>query len=76
MLGYLPIYPLETLLSDDVNRGLALVFDDGMLSVFSHALPVIKDYNIPAHLFLTTCIGGDNNWPTMPKEAPKFKIMN
>ena len=73
----LPICSLETLLQDDCARGIALTFDDGMLSVFTHALPIIKDFKIPAHLFLTTgCIGGDNYWPSQPKDSPKFQMMN
>ncbi len=73
----IPICSLDTLLQDNVKRGIALTFDDGMLSVFDHALPIIKDFNIPAHLFLTTStVGGRNNWPTMPKSAPAFEMMN
>jgi peptidoglycan/xylan/chitin deacetylase (PgdA/CDA1 family) len=73
----MPICSLDTLLQDNVSRGIALTFDDGMLSVFSHALPIIKDFNIPAHLFLTTgTIGGKNNWPGLPEGAPKFVMMN
>jgi peptidoglycan/xylan/chitin deacetylase (PgdA/CDA1 family) len=72
----LPICSLETLLQNNCTRGIALTFDDGMLSVFTHALPIIKDFKIPAHLFLTTgCIGGENYWPSLPIGVPKFKMM-
>lgn len=73
----LPICTLKTLLQDNCERGITLTFDDGMLSVFTHALPIIKDFKIPAHLFLTTgCIGGDNYWPSQPSGVPKFKMMS
>lgn len=73
----LPICSMETLLQDECSKGIALTFDDGMLSVFTDALPIIKDFDIPAHLFLTTgCIGGDNYWPSLPSGVPKFKMMN
>lgn len=73
----MPIYSLETLLQNNISRGVAITFDDGMLSVFSHALPIIKDFNIPAHLFLTTgTIGGKNIWPSTPEGSPEFKMMN
>ncbi len=72
----MPIYSLDTLLQDNVSRGIALTFDDGMSSVFTHALPIIKDFNIPAHLFLTTgTVGGKNNWPSSFAGIPKFKMM-
>jgi len=75
--SHIPICSLETLLDNKVTQGIALTFDDGMLSVFTHAMPIIRDFKIPAHLFLTTgCIGGDNYWPSQPKSAPKFQMMN
>ena len=74
---HIPIYSLETLLNNNVSQGIALTFDDGMLSVFTHAMPIIRDFKIPAHLFLTTgCVGGDNYWPSQPKGAPKFQMMS
>ena len=44
---------LEELLRTGAQRAVALAFDDGMQSVFRNALPVLKDFAVPAHLFLT-----------------------
>lgn len=73
----LPICSLGTLLKDECKKGIAITFDDGMASVFTHALPIIKDFNIPAHLYLTTgCVGGDNYWPSLPSGVPKFQMLS
>jgi len=55
----LPILELDKLLRPDTRRGVALTFDDGYQSVFTSALPVLRDYGAPAHLFLSTGLLGD-----------------
>jgi peptidoglycan/xylan/chitin deacetylase (PgdA/CDA1 family) len=50
----LPIVGLDTLLATETRRGVALTFDDGMRSVFDVALPILRRYRVPAHLFLCT----------------------
>ncbi|GMQ88807.1 MAG: hypothetical protein BMS9Abin09_0245 [Gammaproteobacteria bacterium] len=73
----LPVCDLGTLLSDETRRGITLTFDDGMRSLFTSALPVIRDHAVPAHLFLTTgAVGGNNRWPTQPASAPCFDMLN
>jgi len=73
----LPVCSLDTLLEGKTEHGVALTFDDGMQSVFRHALPVIRDHRVPAHVFLTTgAVGGDNQWPTQPNDAPCYKMLN
>jgi peptidoglycan/xylan/chitin deacetylase (PgdA/CDA1 family) len=73
----LPVCDLDTLLAPATRRGVALSFDDGMRSVFTHALPVLRDHAVPAHLFLTTgAVGGSNRWPTQPARAPAFDMLN
>lgn len=75
--SHIPICSLQTLLNENVSHGIALTFDDGMHSVFTHAMPIIKDFKIPAHLFLTAGhVGKDNNWPSQPMAAAKFKMMD
>ncbi len=60
----IPVYSLDTLLKTDTASGVAITFDDGMRSVYDNALPVIRDYDIPAHLFLTTkAIEDQRPWP-------------
>ncbi|AGS39777.1 polysaccharide deacetylase family protein [Cycloclasticus zancles] len=73
----MPIVTLDNLLDENCSKGVAITFDDGMASVFTEALPVLKDFSVPAHLFLTTSVvGGDNYWQTQPKNAPKFQMMD
>ena len=73
----LPVCDLDTLLAPGMFRGVAISFDDGMRSVFTHALPVLRDYAVPAHLFLTTgTVGGNNRWSTQPAQAPSFDMLN
>lgn len=73
----LPVCDLDTLLSNDNQRGIALTFDDGMRSVFKQALPVIRAHAIPAHLFLATAaVGRDNRWPGQPARAPRLEMLD
>ena len=73
----LPVCDLDTLLAPTTNRGVAFTFDDGMRSVFTHALPILRDHAAPAHLFLTTgAVGGNNRWSTQPAKAPCFDMLN
>ena len=72
----LPVLDLGTLLEPSTQHGVALTFDDGMRSVFTHALPVLRDYAAPAHLFLTTgMVGGQVCWKTRPGDAPTFEML-
>lgn len=73
----MPVCDLETLLAPDTQRGIALTFDDGMRSVFTQALPVLRDFKAPAHLFLTTgAVGGTNRWASQPAYAPSFDMLS
>lgn len=53
-----PVLDLDGLMG--ARRGIALTFDDGMRSVHDHALPVLRDYGFPAHLFLATGLVGSH----------------
>ena len=73
----IPIVSLDELLKKETKKGIALTFDDGMKSLFTKALPVLRDYNAVAHLYLTTgVVGKDNMWPTQPKHAPRYDILS
>jgi peptidoglycan/xylan/chitin deacetylase (PgdA/CDA1 family) len=73
----LPVCDLDTLLLPEAKEGIALTFDDGLRSVFTAALPILRDHAAPAHLFLTTgAVGGDNRWPSQPARAPRFPMMS
>ncbi|VAW92792.1 hypothetical protein MNBD_GAMMA23-360 [hydrothermal vent metagenome] len=71
-----PILSLDELLLDETKAGITFTFDDGMKTVFTEALPILQDFNVPAHLYLTTgAVGKDNRWPTQPASAPGFEML-
>lgn len=72
----LPVLDLDTLLRPDTACGVALTFDDGMRTVFTEALPILRVHSVPAHLFLTTgVVGATNRWPSQPAGAPLFDML-
>jgi len=73
----IPVRNLDALLQNDTRQGVALNFDDGMKSVFKNALPIIKDYAIPAHLYLTTgVVSKDGQTLSRPDFAPAFDMLS
>ncbi len=73
----LPILDLPTLLQAETRHGIALTFDDGMRSLYTHGLPVLRRHNAPAHLYLATAsVGRSNRWPGQPEAAPDFDMLN
>ena len=82
LLAYLekkaiPICDLDTLLANDAKNGIAITFDDGMKSVYETALPILREYQAPAHVFLATgVIGGGCEWPQQPATTPSFEMLN
>lgn len=73
----LPVCDLDTLLNPGTARGVALTFDDGFESVFSGALPVLQDFGVRAHLFLTTSVvGATNRWRGQASSIPRFKMLS
>jgi len=47
---------------DPAQRYCVVTFDDGWLDNYTHALPVLKDYDVPATVFLPTSFVGTNEW--------------
>jgi peptidoglycan/xylan/chitin deacetylase (PgdA/CDA1 family) len=72
----IPVLDLDTLLRAETEIGVAVTFDDGIRSVFTAALPILRSHSAPAHLFLTTgVIGTTNRWPSQPASAPLFEML-
>lgn len=70
-----PVMELDQLISS--QAGVALTFDDGMRSIRTAALPILRDLQFPAHLFLTTgAVGSTNQWPTQPADAPCMPMLD
>jgi peptidoglycan/xylan/chitin deacetylase (PgdA/CDA1 family) len=68
---------LDELLGAECDNAVTLTFDDGMRSVFENALPVLREAQVPAHLYLTTdYVGRDNRWPTQPAKGPRMQLMD
>lgn len=68
---------LATVLDPDTQHAVALTFDDGMRSVLQHALPVLRDHGVPAHVFVATrAIDGDGGWPQGGNGMPDYEMLN
>jgi peptidoglycan/xylan/chitin deacetylase (PgdA/CDA1 family) len=49
---------------------VSIVFDDGFLSVYEHALPLLQRHGFPATVFLVTdYCGKTNTWPSQPRNV-------
>jgi peptidoglycan/xylan/chitin deacetylase (PgdA/CDA1 family) len=72
------IVPLRDILDSPAEaRQIALTFDDGMRSLHEHALPVLRDEEVPATVFLTSdYVGRNNRWPSLPEHAPTMQMLN
>lgn len=73
----IPVLDLDTLLAPGTRKGVAITFDDGMRSVYRNALPVLRDHNMPAHLFLTTdAVNSATPWPRDAADGHTFEMLN
>src|SRR5438128_285874 len=73
----LPVLGLDELIGDRRSHGVALTFDDGISTVFTHAMPVLRERKLPAHVFvIANRVGGDNRWSGQPANAMPFKLMD
>jgi peptidoglycan/xylan/chitin deacetylase (PgdA/CDA1 family) len=73
----IPVVDLNTLLSTEGEPGVVLTFDDGMQSVFSNALPIMKKHGVTAHVFITTkAVGTDRLWPDKAGGPLSFNMLS
>jgi len=56
------------------DHGVTITFDDGMRSVYEHALPVLREHGFAAHLFLVTGRVG-RDWPSRLAKDGKFEMV-
>lgn len=62
-LGYRFVAPSEIARTGGAANELAITFDDGMTSVYSHAAPILKDYGLPYAFFpVTDWADGKVDW--------------
>jgi peptidoglycan/xylan/chitin deacetylase (PgdA/CDA1 family) len=53
----------DYLTRNKIEKSIAITFDDGYESVFQHAWPILKKYNIPATVFINPAFMGQfNTW--------------
>ncbi len=80
--GYtsLPLRELVSLLKEGSNlpnKPVVLTFDDGFKNFYSHAFPVLSEYNFCATVFLVTDFcGGHNDWNGNPPELPRSELLS
>ena len=73
----LPVVDLDELIANPHSDGVTLTFDDGISTVFTTAMPILKERKLPAHVFvITKWVGGDNRWPGQPANAAPFDLMD
>lgn len=71
----IPVLDLDELLGG--KEGVALTFDDGISTVFTDAMPILRERKVPAHVFvITRWVGGDNRWPGQPADATPLDLMD
>ena len=71
------IVGLHQLLDENIKRAVTITFDDGFKSVHTNALPILRDFDAPAHLFLTTGpIGNPDYWPNENGIETNFQMLD
>lgn len=71
------VLPLPALLAENEGPAVALTFDDGFADLFEAGLPVLREFAVPAHLFLTTGrVGLDTGWPSQPPQAARAPMLS
>ncbi len=59
------------------SDALLLTFDDGLLSVYTDAFPIMQELGVPGTLFLVSdAMGRDNRFPGQPDWVPTLPIMS
>lgn len=73
----IPVLDLDSVLAPETRRGVALTFDDGMRSVYTAALPVLREHGAPAHLFLATAaVNSTTPWPRDAVDGHTFEMLD
>ncbi len=73
----IPVCDIVTLLKPETKCGVTLTFDDGMRSVIKNALPILQEYGVNAHVFITTgCVNSNKKWPEQGQGIPGFEMLD
>jgi peptidoglycan/xylan/chitin deacetylase (PgdA/CDA1 family) len=80
--GYsvVPLSQLVTRLRSGDSPGghtAVITFDDGLLSVYTTAFPILARYRFPATVFIVSgYCGKSNDWPSQPAAAPRHTLVS
>jgi peptidoglycan/xylan/chitin deacetylase (PgdA/CDA1 family) len=55
----------------NIQKYCVITFDDGYLSLYKYALPLLKQYGFAATLYLSTAAVGENDFEKLPSLNPK-----
>src|SRR5579864_7438246 len=59
------------------DRAAVVTFDDGFLTVYTTAFPILAQFRFPATVFLVAgYCGGQNDWPGQPGAAPRRPLLS
>jgi peptidoglycan/xylan/chitin deacetylase (PgdA/CDA1 family) len=59
------------------SRSAVITFDDGFANLYDVALPILKEFQFPATVFLVTEFCGKNNqWYGQPASIPALELLN
>lgn len=76
-LKNIPLLTLDQVLATNTTNGVAITFDDGMHSVYRNALPILREFEAPSHLFLTTSLlDSQINWPDPSLGVGSYKMLS
>lgn len=53
--------PLAEVTGETADRRVAITFDDGLRSTYEHALPILREFEVPATVFVNPDLVGDRN---------------
>ena len=57
-------------------RTLAIIFDDGLASLYTHAWPILADHGFPAAVFVVAgYCGKANDWPGQPSQVLRQPLL-
>lgn len=60
-----------------IPRGATLMFDDGIGTILNNALPVLRSFAAPGHLFVVSnYVGTNNRWPSQPRHVATLPLLS